>query len=767
MFGRTTTRRAILLTTASIALCNPAWAQDIAAAQKESGQLAASNESQLVREVGGLEEVTVTAQKFESNLQKTPISISVMSPNDLDNRGVQSIADLADGAIPSLRVAPFFSRSSAITVGIRGIVPFDANQPSRDAGVGVYIDGVYLGRSQGLGAALYDIERIEVLKGPQGTLFGRNSTGGAVSIVTKKPSGEFRLTQTIGIRNFDGYSSETHVDLPAFGNISTKIDAIVSKRDGTVENPMNGEPDFNSYDRRGLHTRFLWQASDVFEADYAFDVSYDGTTPYYLQLLTLNAGAAPLAPLVQVQANRAAAADIGVPEQISEGHTTGHMLHLTYSPMDDIEIRSISSFRYLKQTQFDNGGGHSARFTPNANFGRYSLAGLHQHQYSEELQAVGSMSQLTYVAGLYYYHEEGDDFAWTPNTLRWNATGTAYTRLTTLIEGQQTPYPDRFSDAFATSFALFGQGTYTPAILNEALHFTAGVRYTRDKKHGALLQSQGVATPYTFQFSSNRVDPALTVAYEVTDSLNVYAKWGTAYRAGGANARSLIYRSFGPEKVESTELGAKSELFDRTLRLNGAIFNTRYKDVQIDFSAVNFVAGRNIGTLETVNTAGNGRIRGLELDATTSPLEGLTLTGGYAYTEIHMPLAPNPFAANALQRVFLVYTPRHAGSVGIDYDIPVEWGIVRAHLDGNAASGYHALSSEVNQTQKSLIFNGRLSVTDIDLNAGGATLQLALWSRNLFNEQHTFVVTNNAGIGGLTGIYNEPRTFGLDATFKF
>ena len=253
MFVRTVAhrRRAVLLATAAIALCLPAaaWAQDVTAdPQKESEQLAANNESQLVRETGGLEEVTVTAQKFESNLQKTPISISVMSTNDLDNRGVQSIADLADGAIPSLRVAPLFSRSSAITVGIRGIVPSEANQPSRDAGVGVYIDGVYLGRSKGLGAALYDIERIEVLKGPQGTLFGRNSTGGAVSIVTRKPSGEFRLTQTIGVRNYDGYSSETHVDLPAFGNISTKIDAVVSKRDGAVENPMNGEPNFNSYD---------------------------------------------------------------------------------------------------------------------------------------------------------------------------------------------------------------------------------------------------------------------------------------------------------------------------------------------------------------------------------------------------------------------------------------------------------------------------------------------------------------------------------------
>ncbi|MBI1198319.1 MAG: TonB-dependent receptor plug domain-containing protein, partial [Phenylobacterium sp.] len=139
----------------------------------------------------GLAEVVVTAEKRETNLQKTPISISVVGGEQLADRHVQSLEDLMDGGVPSLRIAPFFSRSSALTVGIRGIVPFDANQPSRDAGVGVYIDGVYLGRSQGLGTALFDIERIEVLKGPQGTLFGRNSTGGAVSIVSRKPSGDF------------------------------------------------------------------------------------------------------------------------------------------------------------------------------------------------------------------------------------------------------------------------------------------------------------------------------------------------------------------------------------------------------------------------------------------------------------------------------------------------------------------------------------------------------------------------------------------------
>ncbi|HKP77986.1 MAG TPA: TonB-dependent receptor, partial [Phenylobacterium sp.] len=335
-----------------------------------------------------------------------------------------------------------------------------------------------------------------------------------------------------------------------------------------------------------------------------------------------------------------------------------------------------------------------------------------------------------------------------------------------LVEGQQTPFPDRQSTAFAKSFAVFGQATWTPPVLDDALHLTVGARFTKDKKHGALEKSQGVATPYRFRFSDERVDPAVTLAWDASETIHLYAKWGTAYRAGGANSRSLIYRSFGPEEVETTEVGLKSEFWDRRLRLNLAAYDTKYKDVQIDFSALNFVAGRNIGTLETVNTPGQGKIQGFEADLSLAPLDGLTLNASYAYTDTKLPRAPNPFANNALQTVFLVYTPKNAVTASVDYRRPVEWGTLIAHLDANAADGYHALSSEANLTDKSFVVNGRLALGDIQI-GDRATMQLSLWSRNLLNEDHTFVVSSNAGINGLTGIFNEPRTYGLDLTLEF
>ncbi len=193
----------LLASTAIILLASPAFAENAPADESDA-----------------LTEITVTATKRETSLQETPISISVMSAETLKDRKVQSLLDLADGGVPSLRIATFEARQSALTIGIRGIVPLDANQPAREQGVGIYIDGVYLGRQHGLNAALFDIERVEVLKGPQGTLFGRNTEGGALSIVSRTPTGAFGGRVEGGVGNLDGRNASIHLDLPKVAGFS-------------------------------------------------------------------------------------------------------------------------------------------------------------------------------------------------------------------------------------------------------------------------------------------------------------------------------------------------------------------------------------------------------------------------------------------------------------------------------------------------------------------------------------------------------------------
>lgn len=744
------TLRAILAASAAVLSCAPALAQDNAAAVEE-----------------GLAEIVVTAERRETRLQKTPISISVATAADLENRRVQSLADLADGAIPSLRIAPFFSRSSALTVGIRGIVPFDANQPSRDAAVGIYVDGVFLGRSQGLGAALLDIERIEVLKGPQGTLFGRNATGGAVNIVTKKPTGRFGLRALAGIRNYGGYSGEIHLDLPEWQGLSVKLDAISTQRDGFIDNPLAGEEDFGRFERRGLRASVLWQPVPDVSALYAFDISYDATTPFALQLLSFSPNAPANSPLVRPQPTRARELLAGVPQQDSVGKTNGHLFTLDWKIASGLEFKSISAYREVEQSQYDNGFGIVATvFRPNVNTVRYSLANLDQHQFSQEFQLLGTSDRFNWVAGLYYYREKGTDDAWAPNTMRWSADGRSLIRLPSLVDGQVTHFPDRASVARATSYAAFAQGTWRPPILDDRLSLTAGGRYTHDKRSGVLFKVNGADSNIQFNRDWDRFDPMVTLAYDPTDDIHVYGKYGTAYRAGGANSRSVNYRPFDPESVETWEVGFKSEFLDNKARLNVAAYTTRYTDIQIDFNA-QLVAGTTRTTIETVNAQGNGRIRGVEVDVNLAPVKGFTLSASYAYTKGTLPLARNPFNNNNFQQPFIVFTPENAASFAADWEHAVRGAMLRAHIDANVADGYRALPGEPTLSDRSFLVNGRLALTDIDLGNGGR-VEFALWSRNLLNRSQVYLRSNAAAVvTGPYGIFNEPRQFGADVQVRF
>ena len=753
--------RPFLLSGSALAAC---LAAAPAHAQVLPQQAAPADEAALSEtDDGGLTGIVVTAQKRETNLQRTPISISVATAADLENRHVVSLESLADGSIPTLRIAPLFSRSSALTVGMRGIGTLgDANQPSRDQGVGVYIDGAFLGRAQGLGAALYDVERIEVLKGPQGTLFGRNTEGGAISIITKKPSGAFDMRAMVGASSYDGKEASVHLDLPRLGNLSFKLDGVITTRGGTVDNPLAGQHDFNAYNKKGLHVAALWEPSSSFSALYAFDISRDETTPYYLQLLTKSTG-----PLLKMQSDRARVANIGAPQPWAIGNIRGHLLTLDWKVSPAIELKSISSARSLNQSQQDNGSSNLGVFIPgfsgNSNFSRFSQADVWQSQYSQELQIIGTLPQIEFVAGGFYYHERVNDTAWTPYTNRWNSDGTGYTILPTPVSA--IPFPDRASHAKTDSIGAFGQATWTPAFLQDAVHLTVGGRYTHDKKTGALDKVNGVSAGYPLDAAWNRFDPMVNLAVDLAPDVHVYGKWSTGYKAGGANSRSLTYRSFGPESVSTFEVGAKTELLDHHVRFNVAAFSSDYKDMQIDFIAP--VINTTRTTIETTNALGKGRIKGVEADLTVTPLSGLTLSASYAYTDISIPVARNPFQNNALVTVYPVFTPKHAASGAIDYEVPLDDATLRFHLDGNYASSQHSLASDPTRTDASFIVNGRIAIGDIRMAQDGPSLELSVWSRNLLNRAYAFVKANGGSSLGYYGIFNDPRTVGVQATVKF
>ena len=761
-----------------------------------------------------IEEIVVTATKQATNLQETPIAISVMTPTALEDRHVQSLLNLADG-MPSLRVATFEARQSALTVGIRGIVPFDANQTARDQGVGVYIDGIYLGRQQGLNAALFDVERIEVLRGPQGTLFGRNTEGGAVSIVTKQPTGEFGGRVSASYGNFGAYDSQLHLNLPAFGNVAIKLDGVIQHQKATVYNPLPGEFGWGYFHRVGGRVAAKWDPTDDLSITVAHDIAKDENTPFFSQLINYNplgrvVGAyngttvvtpgtttacptciAPLSPLVKAFGhNRQTVAEVGTVQQPSTDDTDGTSITATYDAADWIQLRSMTAWRGVTTAQWDGSAtAHRAAFVPNARFGRYSLSDLHQTQFSQEFQGVGSFDRFDYAVGLYYFTERAWESAATPNPLQWNATGTLATVASPIVAGPITSgnngwaygyrFIQRASWANAKSYAAFANVTWHAT---DELHVTVGGRYTHDKRTGNLYTVSGVATNWPFTYDKSRVDPKVTVAYDLTPEVNVYATYSTGYRAGGANDRSSNFAAFGPESVNAYEIGAKTDLFDRRVRLNVAGYIMPRKGTQIDFDHVDtntFLPGTNIPnptfnlhTEDTANAPGTSKIRGLEADLTVRPFVGVTLGGSYAYTFTEIPLTPNPqLPGNPLTQVFVVFTPKNAVSGYAEFETPVdisESSMVRFHIDANYADPVYSFQSENVLTDKSFTVNANIALAGIQLNTLGQELKVSLYARNLFDKAFVYRRSNaNNAVLGAYGNLNPPRTVGIDVGVKF
>ena len=253
-------------------------------------------------------------------------------------------------------------------------------------------------------------------------------------------------------------------------------------------------------------------------------------------------------------------------------------------------------------------------------------------------------------------------------------------------------------------------------------------------------------------------------------------------RAGDANDRSSNFAAFGPEKVNAYEIGAKTDLFDRRVRLNVAGYIMDRTGTQIDFDHVDtnqFLPGTaipnpnyNLHTEDTANAPGTSKIKGVEVDLTVRPVTGVTLGGSYAYTDANIPLTPNPqLAGNPLTQVFVVFTPKNALSGYAEFEVPVnvtDSGVLRFHIDANYSDPMYSFQAENVLTDSGLTVNANVALAGIQLNSLGQELKLSLWSRNLFNEAHVYRRSNaNNAVLGAYGNLNPPRTFGLEASVKF
>jgi iron complex outermembrane receptor protein len=375
--------------------------------------------AQTQQRADNIQEVIVTAEKRAENQQEIPISLAAFNEEKLAQLGIANIGDIGS-KVPNFRTTAFPYSPSTIRLFMRG-VGSNETQITQDPSVGVYVNGIYIARSAGLSMDLADLERVEVLRGPQGTLYGRNATGGAVNLITAKPTGEFSFKQDVSVGGRDYWRSKTQVNLPAVANISTKIAYLQSDIDGLVDNTGAGR-DFGEDAKKGLLVALRWTPTDDVTVDYTFDRSWLKYSANYYQATegtqaTTGDGYGSLAPNlgflggpsgveVPLERHRVGSASLQNAFKGGDSNIEGHALVAEWD-LGGIALKSFTGYRELHEGNYQD---FSAN--PTFTFFQNDPVDIDQHQFSQEFQAVGDAldKRLRYVGGVYYFRESGSEF---------------------------------------------------------------------------------------------------------------------------------------------------------------------------------------------------------------------------------------------------------------------------------------------------------------------------------------------------------------------
>ncbi len=715
-----------------------------------------------------LEEVIVTAQKREENLQDIPISLVAFDPDQLSALGITNIGDITN-KVPNLRTTAFPYSPTTIRLFMRG-VGSNETQITQDPSVGVYLNGVYIARSAGLSMDLADLERMEILRGPQGTLYGRNATGGAINLVTGIPSGEFAVRQDVSLGGRDYWRSRTQLDLPALGNVKSKFAYLQSAIDGTVRNIGVGR-DFGESEKKGLLFLLRWEPSENVTVDYSYDWSdLDFTSNYYQATdgvgPTSGDGFGSLAPIlsflggpagveVPLERRRVGSALLKDPFKGGESEIDGHALTVTWD-LDELTFKSITGYREVQENVYQD---YSAN--PTFTFFQNDPVDLDQRQVSQELQALGELlnKRLSYVAGLYYFRESGSEF-------EIDRADVLFTNPP--IFSDRIIITQRTTSAKNSAVALYGQAAYD---ISNDLTVTLGARYTRDRREA---EKRDIFFPVdaSDKQSFSQFNPSLIAEYRIDSQRKVYAKVVTGYKSGGYNLRagsvSDFERGFEEEQLISYEAGLKSDWLSNRLQVNAAVFYSDYDDIQVDIPLL-----FNPSQTNTFN-AGQADISGAELDIKALPTERLMIGLSYGYLDAKFKEVVDPQTGTDITDIYVLpNAPKYSYRFDVEYRFPdIDLGTLTAYLNyswqddvftqGNARIAYGAFIESYG------LLNGRLVLDDIRLGQR-ARLQLALWGRNLEDKDW---VTDSIGsfrgfVADRLAAYGEPRTLGVDLTLHF
>ncbi len=640
-----------------------------------------------------LEEVIVTAQKRLQSMQDVPVAVTAIGQEALEVNRVITVNDL-NGLAPNFTVRPAVGGVNIPAFSMRGITSYGLVAGS-DKQISVYLDGVYIGSPRGSIFNLPDIERIEVLRGPQGTLFGRNATGGAVSINTRDPSGEFAARQLVGFGNRDYLRTVSTIDFPAVGPFSAYLTYTQEEQDGDIDNLGAGiswdqtsfgfghdttADTLGSIDQESIFFAAMLELDDI-TLSYKFDYSTDEGSPR-ANVMVSDIDAARLGADAELLLDSLQAAN---PDLLNQGTdrpdavnnafslpreqtVQGHRLYLEWEINDEFSLKNTLAYRQAEiYTPADISGtsgwvaGPFAGFLPGGPFSPEdpfcficSLSDSDGDQWSNELQLDYDSEFASVTAGLLYY--TSDDTSGSPR----NAANLYGPQSVGAFPGYVIPrYAQNVSYNEADSWALYLQAEY---YLTERIDLLAGIRYTKDEKSGTFVSGLPEDAPSEnnpgggywvrdFDYDDDHIDYLVGANYDLNDSAMIYGKYSTAFVSGG----SVAGIGFEPEESDSWELGFKADFFDSRVRANFAWFDVTYENFQAPTSGAGFseetTAPELWEQIQGVGTfiLGGGELQadGFELEVSALPISGLVVSASLGYVNSEFTEA-NPYAMESV-----------------------------------------------------------------------------------------------------------------------
>ena len=758
-----------------------------------------------------LGDIVVTARRSAETLQDVPVAVTALSGDFIERQNISDPTDVPNFA-PNITIEQQPSSLSAATIYIRGI---GNNEPSAvsEQGVGVYLDGVYLARAAGAVFDLIDLERIEVLRGPQGTLFGRNTIGGALQLITKKPANDMGVTAKAGYGRFNEWYARARLDTGYILGDVLKASIAYQHRegDGYVDNILTpSRQDPGSLNADSFAVGLQADLGDV-TVNYNFDYDNRKGTPAFFQLVATtplaqdyysqspNFGGAPflVSPDREGTVQQAGFTDRnGDYRYGSKTRVQGHALTISYDAIPELTLKSITGYRKFFQDTILNLSGNGVLRGPVVGFGSTDVtigdvnpytgnnAPQKQWQFSQEFQALGKVGDFNYLLGMYYFYEKSSEYNRQALTLVTPIAGLPFlgftpeqvAEISALNPGLTTvgvnTNPVQAFGGTSQSMALFGQVSWKPASLDEKLEVTLGGRHTADDK--SIYLAGDVSPVQRGRRSFDNFSWLASVSYEVVDDVMLYGRVSTGYRSGGINPRGGTINGFDPEKATSYEAGIKSQWFDNRLRLNLAGYVTDYDDLQVQ----QFAAGSGGATSLIVN-AGKVRLSGFEAELTAAPFQGFQIDGsvGYVKHKYKTFLFRDPGTNTVLDvadEARPLYTPKWNVHVGAEYSHPIGGGDTLVRLRGdysyrtkiyfNALDNTAPFNEQIASPSQTNV-KARLSVEGIDLGSG--KLDVGVWGDNLLNQQRLVYGIDFGALGFAGATFNKPISYGIDAKIAF